>query len=93
MKKEIKFNHQADSVMESMGFAADREELNEKLDGIIQSFLREGKLNGSYLAEKIHNELAYEETLFLAYVSMSEIIENSMAMAFATMKENGELPN
>jgi ABC-type transport system involved in Fe-S cluster assembly fused permease/ATPase subunit len=57
------FNHDAKSATQSMGV---KDGMDERIAELMVKIVDKGKQKFSHVAEEIHNELSYEDILFLA---------------------------
>lgn len=74
MKKEIKFNHDAQTITEALGVT---QNVNQKTKGVIVDFMTDPRRNNSVLAEYIHKDMDYETILLLATHQVHKKIEDA----------------
>lgn len=64
MKKQIKFNHEAPTLTESIGM--DQNTISSKLSGVSVRFIFDnGRKSHTHLMEMIHESMSYEEMLVI----------------------------
>jgi hypothetical protein len=74
MKKEMVFNHDAKSATQSMGV---KDGMDDRIAELMVKIVDKGKQKFSHVAEEIHNELSYEDILFLAAHEVISTLENA----------------
>lgn len=78
MKIHLKFNHNADTVLETIDCPFTSDEVSDQLDNVIAKFMSDDNLETKgHLAELIHEELDYTIILFLALKYVTEDIEKT----------------
>lgn len=78
MKIHLKFNHDADTVLEAIDCPFISDEVTDQLNDVIEKFMRDDKYQGkSQLAELMHNDLDYTVILFLALKYTTEEMEKN----------------
>lgn len=76
MKIHLKFNHEADTVLEAIDCPFITDEVTDQLNDVIEKFMRDDKYQGkSQLAELMHDNLDYSIILFLALTNVTESME------------------
>lgn len=79
MKIHLKFNHNAETVLESIDCPFTSDEVSDQVDNVIIKFMRDDNLETKgHLAEIMHNELDYSIILFLALKNVTNDIEKKM---------------
>ena len=79
MNKEIKFNHNADSLTNALGMSQSTEEVAMAITIAVKRWSedRSGSANLSILSEYLHKELPYEALLMLATQSVHDKLQES----------------
>ena len=88
----LKFNHEADTVLEAIDCPFTSDEVSEQLNDVIEKFMRDDKYQGkSQLAELIHDNLDYSVILFLAlkYVT-NDMEKQAIKQMLKNMLNNDE---
>jgi hypothetical protein len=76
MKIHLKFNHNAETVLESIDCPFTSDEVTDQVNDVISKFMSDDKYQDkSHLAEIMHNELDYTIILFLALKYTTEDME------------------
>lgn len=76
MKIHLKFNHDAETVLESIDCPFTSDEVTDQINDVINKFMRDDKYdNKGHLAELMHDELDYTVILYLALKYTTETIE------------------
>ena len=79
MKIHLKFNHNAETVLESIDCPFTSDEVTDQIDSVIKKFMSDDNLETKgHLAEIMHNELDYSIILFLALKNVTNDIEKKM---------------
>jgi hypothetical protein len=79
MKIHLKFNHKAETVLESIDCPFTSDEVTDQVNDVIAKFMSDDKYQDkSELAELMHNELDYTIILFLALKYVTDDIEKKM---------------
>lgn len=67
MKKEIKFNHDAEHMAQALGIQETPEQISDEITDVVKDWMiSDDHSKNSKLAERIHDSLSYELILFLA---------------------------
>ena len=81
MKIHLKFNHDAETVLESIDCPFTSDEVTDQFNNVIKKFMSDEKYQDkSHLAEIMHNDLDYTIILFLALKYTTEDIEKKTIM-------------
>lgn len=76
MKIHLKFNHDAETVLESIDCPFTSDETSDQVDEVVRKFMNNDKYETKgHLAELMHDELDYTIILFLALKYITEDIE------------------
>ena len=76
MKIHLKFNHNAETVLESIDCPFTSDEVTDQIDSVIKKFMSDDNLETKgHLAEIIHEDLDYTIILFLALKYVTEDME------------------
>ena len=76
MKIHLKFNHDAETVLESIDCPFTSDEVTDQLNDVMDKFMSDEKYQDkSHLAELIHNDLDYSVILFLALIHTTQKME------------------
>lgn len=75
MKKNIQFNHEANSAMEAIGGDMTQEQFAKALADISGDFIRKEHDKISKLSEMLHDRLPYEVILFLATTEVHSTLQ------------------
>lgn len=76
MKIHLKFNHDAETVLESIDCPFTSNEVTDQLNDVIEKFMSDEKYQTKgHLAELMHNELDYSVILYLALIHVTESME------------------
>jgi hypothetical protein len=79
MKIHLKFNHKAETVLESIDCPFTSDELTDQVNDVVAKFMGDDKYQDkSQLAELMHDELDYTIILFLALKQITDDIEKKM---------------
>lgn len=90
---KIKFNHEADSLLEVIGSKITQDELAEKIGQISIDFLTGDKGKISELCELVANNFTDEEILFICVQEINSTIEKSiLEMALSRVMSEGDKP-
>jgi hypothetical protein len=82
MKIHLKFNHDAETVLESIDCPFTSDEVTDQVNDVIAKFMSDDKYQDkSHLAEIMHNELDYTIILFLALKYTTEDMEKKAMKA------------
>ena len=78
MKIHLKFNHDADTVLEAIDCPFTSDEVTDQFNDVIEKFMSDEKYQTKgHLAELMHNDLDYTVILFLALKYATEKMENN----------------
>jgi hypothetical protein len=76
MKIHLKFNHDAETVLDSIDCPFTSDEVTDQLNDVMDKFMSDEKYQDkSHLAELIHNDLDYSVILFLALIHTIQKME------------------
>lgn len=76
MKIHLKFNHNAETVLESIDCPFTSNEVTDQVNDVIEKFMRDDKYQGkSQIAELMHDDLDYSIILYLALIHVTESME------------------
>lgn len=79
MKIYLKFNHQADTLIEALDCPVTSKELISQIQDIFMRFMSDDNLQSqSELSEMIHNEMDYSAILYMATKYLSSNINKIM---------------
>jgi len=79
MKIHLKFNHKAETVLESIDCPFTSDEVTDQVNDVIAKFMGDDKYQDkSQLAELMHDELDYTIILFLALKQITDDLEKKM---------------
>jgi hypothetical protein len=79
MKIHLKFNHKAETVLESIDCPFDSFEVTDQVNDVVAKFMGDEKYKDkSELAELMHNELDYTIILSLALKQITDDLEKKM---------------
>jgi hypothetical protein len=79
MKIHLKFNHNAETVLETIDCPFTSDEVAEQVGNVLTKFMSDDNLDTKgHLAEIMHNELDYTIILFLALQKMTNDLEKKM---------------
>ena len=79
MKIHLKFNHNAETVLESIDCPFTSDEVSEQVSNVIAKFMQDDNLETKgHLAEIIHEDLDYTIILFLALKYVTEDMEKEV---------------
>jgi hypothetical protein len=82
MKIHLKFNHDAETVLESIDCPFTSDEVTDQVNNVIAKFMSDDKYqNKGHLAEIIHNELDYTIILFLSLKYVTDDMEKKVMKA------------
>ena len=82
MKIHLKFNHDAETVLESIDCPFTSDEVTDQVNNVIAKFMSDDKYqNKGHLAEIIHNELDYTIILFLSLKYVTDDMEKKAVKA------------
>ncbi len=80
MKPELKFDHDAITVVDALGMKETAEQMSDKITDVVKGWMlddNEGKQ--SKLAEAIHKNLSYEVMLFLATKEVNRTLKETLS--------------
>lgn len=78
MKIHLKFNHDAETVLESIDCPFTSDEVTDQFNDVIEKFMSDEKYQTKgHLAELMHNDLDYTVILFLALKYATEKMEKN----------------
>lgn len=78
MKIHLKFNHNAETVLESIDCPFTSDEVSDQVDEIVSKFMHNDNYETKgHLAELMHNDLNYTVILFLALKYTTEKMEKN----------------
>ena len=78
MKIHLKFNHDAETVLESIDCPFTSDEVTDQFNDVIEKFMSDEKYQTKgHLAELMHNDLDYTVILFLALKYTTEKMEKN----------------
>lgn len=82
MKIHLKFNHDAETVLESIDCPFTSDEVTDQVNDVIAKFMSDDKYQDkSHLAEIMHNELDYTIILFLSLKYVTDDMEKKAMKA------------
>ena len=82
MKIHLKFNHDAETVLESIDCPFTSDEVTDQVNNVIAKFMSDDNYqNKGHLAEIIHNELDYTIILFLSLKYVTDDMEKKAMKA------------
>jgi len=80
MKPELKFDHDAITVVDALGMKETAEQISDEITEVVKTWMltdKEGKQ--SKLAEAIHEMLPYEVILFLATKEVNQKLKETLS--------------
>ena len=88
MKKEIKFNHSAESMTEALGMSQSPEEVAMGISIAVAKWSadKSGYSSASLLSEYLHNNLSYETILMIATRDINNKLQESFEESLADSK-------
>lgn len=79
MKIYLKFDHSQKNSLKAMNCEYDGGQVNDRILDVVEKYAKDDSLEKtSHLSELIHNELEYEEILFLATHSIQDKMQEVM---------------